>query len=84
MIQATARWIRRLVIGLVGMVVLATGIVLLVVPGPAIVVIPLGLAILSLEFAWAGLLLRKLKERLNGSNDDEPRPRGASSENESN
>ena len=71
MIRATARWIRRLVIGLVGMVVLLTGVVLLVVPGPAIVVIPLGLAILSLEFAWAGFLLRKLKERLNGETTDE-------------
>ena len=71
MIRATARWIRRLVIGLVGMVVLATGLVLIFVPGPAIVVIPLGLAILSLEFAWAGFLLRKLKERINSGNGDE-------------
>ena len=82
MIRATARWIRRLVIGLVGMVVLVTGLVLIVVPGPAIIVIPLGLAILSLEFAWAGFLLRKLKERLNGEAGEErsekPRPGGDS------
>ena len=30
---------------------------MLVVPGPAFVVIPIGLALLSLQFCWAGRLL---------------------------
>jgi uncharacterized protein (TIGR02611 family) len=44
---------------LLGLVVLAVGIAMLALPGPAFVVIPIGLAILSLEFAWAERLLEK-------------------------
>jgi uncharacterized protein (TIGR02611 family) len=43
----------------VGLVVLGVGIAMLALPGPAFVVIPIGLAILSLEFAWAEHLLEK-------------------------
>lgn len=70
MIEQTSRWIRRLVIALVGVAVLGTGIVLLVLPGPAVVVIPLGLAILSLEFAWARYLLRWVRERVSPADDE--------------
>jgi tellurite resistance protein TerC len=40
------------------MTVLLFGIALLVLPGPAIVVIPVGLAILATEYAWARRWLR--------------------------
>ncbi len=40
-----------------GLVVLVAGIAMLALPGPAFIVIPIGLAILSLEFAWAERLL---------------------------
>lgn len=40
-----------------GFTVLAAGIAMLVAPGPAFVVIPVGLALLSLEFTWAERLL---------------------------
>jgi len=43
----------------VGIAVLGIGVAMLALPGPAFVVIPIGLAILSLEFAWAELLLEK-------------------------
>ena len=43
----------------VGAVILGAGIAMLALPGPAFVVIPVGLAILSLEFAWAEHLLEK-------------------------
>jgi tellurite resistance protein TerC len=43
--------------------VLAIGIALIVLPGPALVVIPVGLAILGAEFAWARRWLRKVRER---------------------
>jgi tellurite resistance protein TerC len=59
----TYRWARRIAVGLVGGTVLAVGVALIVLPGPAFVVIPLGLAILGLEFAWARLWLRKVKQR---------------------
>ena len=42
---------------------LAIGVALIVLPGPAFVVIPLGLAILGAEFAWARHWLRKVKQR---------------------
>jgi uncharacterized protein (TIGR02611 family) len=40
-----------------GVVILLGGLAMLVLPGPAFLVIPVGLAILSLEFVWAGRLL---------------------------
>ena len=49
----------RLTFVAVGVVVLGAGIAMLALPGPAFVVIPIGLAILSLEFAWAERLLEK-------------------------
>ena len=44
---------------LLGVAVLAVGVAMLALPGPAFVVIPIGLAILSLEFVWAERLLEK-------------------------
>jgi uncharacterized protein (TIGR02611 family) len=46
-----------------GFTVLAAGVTMLALPGPAFVVIPIGLALLSLEFAWAeGLLHHAIKQ----------------------
>ncbi len=44
---------RRVVVFVVGMTVLLIGIAMVVLPGPAVIVIPLGLAILATEFVWA-------------------------------
>jgi uncharacterized protein (TIGR02611 family) len=46
-----------------GFTVLAAGIAMLVAPGPAFVVIPVGLALLSLEFTWAERLLHTTIEK---------------------
>ncbi|MEX2253131.1 MAG: PGPGW domain-containing protein [Thermoleophilaceae bacterium] len=51
--------IYRGVFVLAGLVVTLVGVAMLVTPGPAFVVIPIGLAILALEFAWAEALLEK-------------------------
>ena len=59
----TYRWARRIAVAVVGGTVLAIGVALLVLPGPAFVVIPLGLAILGAEFAWARHWLRKGRQR---------------------
>ena len=45
--------LRKLVIGIVGGTVLLLGVALIVLPGPAFIVIPIGLSILATEFAWA-------------------------------
>ena len=42
---------------------LVGGLVMLVTPGPAFVLIPIGLAMLSLEFVWAERLLEKSLEQ---------------------
>jgi tellurite resistance protein TerC len=41
---------------------------MIVAPGPAIIVIPVGLAILGLEFAWARHWLRRLREGISAGN----------------
>jgi tellurite resistance protein TerC len=60
----TLKQLRRLVVAVVGFTVLAIGVVLIVLPGPAFIVIPAGLAILAAEFAWAANLLNRIKEKL--------------------
>ena len=53
----------RILYILVGFTLLLGGIAMLVLPGPAFVVIPIGLALLSLEFAWAEKLLERAIEQ---------------------
>ncbi|HEY5807395.1 MAG TPA: PGPGW domain-containing protein [Povalibacter sp.] len=60
-LKVTYRWARRCAIALVGGTVVLIGIVMIVFPGPAIIVIPAGLAILGLEFAWAKQWLQKIR-----------------------
>jgi uncharacterized protein (TIGR02611 family) len=62
--QGAWRMARRVGVAIVGSVVLAVGLILLVTPGPAFVVIPIGLGILSLEFEWARRWLREVKRRI--------------------
>jgi tellurite resistance protein TerC len=54
---------RRIIITLIGVSVLIVGIIFIVTPGPAIIVIPAGLAILASEFVWARVLLKKMKNK---------------------
>jgi len=53
----------RAIYVLAGFTVLIFGIITLVAPGPAFVIIPIGLAMLSLEFSWAEQLLGKAIEK---------------------
>ncbi len=55
---------RRIVIAVLGSTVLAIGIVMIIAPGPALIVIPIGLAILGIEFAWARLWLKHLRRTI--------------------
>jgi tellurite resistance protein TerC len=57
------RIVRKLVIALIGLTVLLVGAAMIFLPGPAIIVIPVGLAILGTEFAWAKTLLRRLRKK---------------------
>jgi len=49
------------VVALLGGSVLLVGLALVVLPGPAVVVIPVGLAILATEFVWARRWLARIK-----------------------
>jgi len=64
LIDITYRQARRLVVILLGGSLLLIGVALIFLPGPAFVVIPAGLAILSLEFAWARRFLLKIRARI--------------------
>lgn len=55
------RLTKKLLVALVGASVLLAGVLMIVTPGPAVVVIPLGLAILAVEFTWARRWLRKVQ-----------------------
>ena len=58
------RLAKKIVITSIGVSVVLVGVVMIVAPGPAVVVIPAGLAILSVEFAWARRWLRRVKAYL--------------------
>jgi uncharacterized protein (TIGR02611 family) len=55
------RFSRKVGVAVAGGSVLLVGIALIFLPGPAIVVIPLGLALLATEFRWAARLLAYLR-----------------------
>jgi len=55
---------RRLIVTVAGFTILAAGIAMIVLPGPAVVVIPVGLAILATEYVWAKKLLTSVKKRI--------------------
>jgi uncharacterized protein (TIGR02611 family) len=68
-LRVLVRVIRRGMILFVGAAVLLAGVMMVVLPGPAVVVIPLGLAILALEFAWARRWLERMRRAVRGGSE---------------
>ncbi|MBM4145847.1 MAG: hypothetical protein FJ240_06185 [Nitrospira sp.] len=62
----TIKQAKKLIISVIGFIVLLTGLAMIVLPGPAVVVIPIGLGILASEFIWAKKILKRVKS--NASN----------------
>lgn len=60
-IRFIGRSSKRIAISVVGGVFVVGGIVMLVLPGPGIVVIAIGFAILGTEYAWAAAALERTK-----------------------
>jgi tellurite resistance protein TerC len=60
------RQAKRIIIGIMGFTVLAIGLVMVVLPGPAFIVIPLGLGILATEFVWARNLMKRIRSKFQG------------------
>jgi uncharacterized protein (TIGR02611 family) len=68
-LQVLGRAFRRGGIFLVGMTLLIAGAAMLVLPGPGIAVILLGLVVLSAEFLWAKRVLAWARERYDAVKD---------------
>ena len=54
---------KRVIIAVIGFTVLIIGVAMIVLPGPAIIVIPIGMGILATEFVWARSLLKAVKNK---------------------
>jgi tellurite resistance protein TerC len=61
LIVKTLQQAKRLIVIVVGSTILLMGIAMIVLPGPAVLVIPVGLGVLATELVWARRLLNKLK-----------------------
>lgn len=61
--QRRSAFIKRLFVALIGGTLLFIGLAMVVLPGPAFLVIPAALAFLGVEFMWARRLLGWLRER---------------------
>jgi tellurite resistance protein TerC len=53
---------RRVVVAVVGSTIVLFGVILIFIPGPAFVVIPIGIGVLGIEFAWARRLLYRARD----------------------
>jgi len=51
--------LKRATCTILGFLCLGIGTIFILLPGPAVIFIPLGLALLSLEYDWAKVWLRK-------------------------
>jgi uncharacterized protein (TIGR02611 family) len=62
-VKDLVRLLRRIAVTVVGIVILAVGVVLLVAPGPGLVVIALALAVFAIEYQWARRHLAAVQAR---------------------
>lgn len=62
-IWQAVRQARRAAVAVVGVILILAGVVMLIIPGPGILTIVLGLALLATEFSWAHALLKRLQTR---------------------
>jgi len=53
--------LRKLIVAVIGLTILLIGVVMVVLPGPAFIVIPIGFGILATEFAWARRAVRRAR-----------------------
>jgi len=72
--QAKLRGARKVAVGIVGGAVVLIGVAMVVLPGPAILVIPLGFAILATEFGWAKRWVQRVRTLLTKRKTQSPRP----------
>ncbi len=51
--------LRKTIVAVIGTTVVLFGLALIILPGPAVLVVPIGLALLATEFAWARALIKR-------------------------
>jgi uncharacterized protein (TIGR02611 family) len=56
-----SKGLRKVIVGVIGITILLIGVAMIVLPGPAFIVIPVGLGILATEFAWARRTVRRAR-----------------------
>ena len=61
MILRTVGQVRRVFLMIAGFTLLLAGVVMLVTPGPGVLVVLLGLGLLAAEFVWAQRLMERIK-----------------------
>lgn len=64
---------KRFFVAVIGFTLLIVGTAMIVLPGPALIIIPLGLAVLATEFLWARRVLKRLKNILKKDPEDKQR-----------
>jgi tellurite resistance protein TerC len=62
MILRTVEQVRRVFLIIAGFTLLLAGVVMLVTPGPGMLVIFLGLGLIAAEFVWARRLMDRIKQ----------------------
>jgi uncharacterized protein (TIGR02611 family) len=68
-VEELTRGVRRIAVLVVGLVLLVAGVLMLVLPGPGVLVTMAGLALLATEYEWARRLLARLRQHLRRLSD---------------
>ncbi len=61
--ESIKRHTKRALVTLLGSVIILAGTIMLVAPGPGLLMIIIGLTVLATEYLWARHLLKKAKDR---------------------
>jgi uncharacterized protein (TIGR02611 family) len=72
--ESPHKHVKRIIVAVFGFTLLVIGIVMIALPGPAIIVIPIALGILATEFAWARHLLHKLNALIKSYRNNKSQP----------
>jgi len=76
LVLQTLKQVKRFIIGVVGFTILLIGVAMVVLPGPAFIVIPIGLGVLATEYVWARSLLKKIKRKIESHTNRKQRDAG--------
>ena len=66
--------LRKVIVGVIGGTIVLLGVAMIVLPGPAFIVIPIGLGILATEFAWAQRAVHRARRMIAKARGREPEP----------